>query len=249
MHRSPLKRDEVAFLTPLLSPMGRAHFRKLQRLEPRLKRFDGWTDLLSFLRDSRGTDRELRDDILRSVLRARKEDASSLWLNAMFVLLWPGLLQAFGLRAHLDPEEPEELWQVMCHRFLGAIDRIDPEDEKGRIGVRLLGTVRSETCREYRRRRKGRVPTVERDAAVLDQSLEEVDLEDEREVVIRRLKRAVDRGLLKRSDFDLLCSTVIYGHCLDDYASACGIKYETAKKRRQRALAVLRPWGCRRLFS
>ena len=60
-----------------------------------------------------------------------------------------------------------------------------------------------------------------------------------RSIEIQRLREHMEAGRISEADFLLLVGTRVYGKSVADYARETGLDYQVAKKRRQRAEAVI----------
>ena len=67
-----------------------------------------------------------------------------------------------------------------------------------------------------------------------------IELREAQEIEIERLREHLDAGRITEADFLLLIGTRVYGKSVADYAREAGLDYQVAKKRRQRAEAVIR---------
>jgi len=67
-----------------------------------------------------------------------------------------------------------------------------------------------------------------------------IELREAQEIEINRLREHFEADRITEADFLLLIGTRVYGKSVADYAREAGLDYQVAKKRRQRAEAVIR---------
>jgi hypothetical protein len=75
-----------------------------------------------------------------------------------------------------------------------------------------------------------------------DVAFAEIDFREDKETEIKLLREQVEAGRICEADFLLLVGTKVYGKSISEYAREAGLDYQSAKKRRLRAEAVIRPF-------
>ncbi|MCK6478607.1 MAG: hypothetical protein HUU06_01330 [Planctomycetaceae bacterium] len=175
----------------------------------------------------------------------------------LLLALWPGL--AAIARSKRGPaREPEELWAEVYWAFLETAWRFPVARRTSRVAQNLkldtlhrLGDVEADRAKEQQAV-AGLLRAAERtgEVAVSSSSLDPAALAEEAETAARRgafaqalaraCERAVAEGLISDLDRHLIVATRLYGQNLKALAELRGVAYEMAKKRRQRAEAVLR---------
>ena len=220
---------------------------ELQQRHDFLRRFHTWGDIVAFMR--RGTSRDPRkDEVLRPILEAHAEDRDPRWRTILLVIFWPGLESIHFKKHHWDRLYPGELWSTILWTFLQVICRIDVKHRPDRLVQKIYNDTIHHLHDEYRRTwdRMERETNLEQEeleqlaGGVEDMGFAEVELREQQEVEVRRLRKHMEEGRISEADFLLLVGTRVYSHPLADCAREAGIAYETAKKRGQRAEAAIR---------
>lgn len=218
----------------------------LKRHEPFLRRFATWSDVIAFMRAGRSTDPH-KDEILRPILQAHREDHDPRWRTILLAMFWPGLESICHRREHWD-DNPDELWQNAVWTFLRVVCRLDERNRPTRLVQKLVNDTIHRLHSEYRRRWDRTDPEVlagpndiESLAGAGDViDVEAIDLRQWHERELARLRRHLDSGLINESDFLILVGTRLYGESMAEHAREVGLDYQVAKKRRQRAEARIR---------
>jgi len=211
-----------------------------------LRQFETWTAVLAFMR-SGSSDEPRKDEVLRPIFRAHHEDQDPHWRTVLLAIFWPGLSSLRRKKRYWDLD-PAELWQSVTWSFLRVICRIDPERRPHRLVQKVINDTLHKVHEEYRRqwdRRDWEVSAepetlIDLAGAVDDVDYAGIDLRLRQTVEIRRLQEHLEEGRICETDFLLLVGTRVYGRSVADYARETGLDYQVAKKRRQRAEAVIR---------
>jgi hypothetical protein len=219
---------------------------KLQRKHLFLRRFRTWADVIAFMRD--GTSRDPRkDEILRPIFEAHGGDEDPRWRAVLLAIFWPGLESIHYQKRGWDADA-EERWQNIVWTFLQVLCRIDVKRRPDRLVQKVFNDTVHHLHDEYRRAwdRGGRELTVNpEEIEALAGGTEGIDtagieLREAQEIEINRLREHLTAGRIAEPDFLLLVGTRVYGKSVADYAREAGLDYQVAKKRRQRAEAVIR---------
>jgi hypothetical protein len=220
--------------------------RRLQRKEPFLRQFRTWGDVLAFMRN--GTSRDSRkDEVLRPIFEAHAEDEDPRWRAVLLAIFWPGLESIHFQKRGWDAD-PDERWQNVTWTFLQVLCRVDVKRRPDRLVQKVFNDTVHHLHDEYRRawNRTNREFTAEpEEIEALAGGTEGIDfagieLREKQEIEIERLREHLVAGRLTEADFLLLIGTRVYGKSVADYAREAGLDYQVAKKRRQRAEAVIR---------
>ena len=155
----------------------------------------------------------------------------------LLAIFWPALESIHFQKRGWDAD-PDERWQNIAWTFLQVLCRVDVKRRPDRLVQKVFNDTVHHLHDEYRRawNRTNREFTAD---------LEEIDFAGQ-----RAPRGAGDRdqpaaGALRgrritEADFLLLIGTRVYGKSVADYAREAGVDYQVAKKRRQRAEAVIR---------
>jgi hypothetical protein len=221
--------------------------RGLQREEPFLRQFETWATVIAFMR--RGTSRDTRkDEVLRPILRAHAEDEDARWRAILLVIFWPALESIHFKKYHWDPVYPDELWSNILWTFFEVVCRVDVKRRPERLVSKIVNDVFHRLHDEYRRvwdrmKRETNVEQEEFDVlagGVGEMGFAEVEFREQQEVEVRRLRKHMEEGRISEADCLLIIGSRVYGQSIADYAREAGLGYQVAKKRRQRAEAVIR---------
>ncbi len=218
---------------------------KLQESEPFLRQFRTWADVIAFMRIGTSTDPR-KDDILRPIFERHTEDQDPRWRTILLVIFWPGLESIHFQRRGWDAD-PRERWQNITWTFLQVLCRIDVQQRPDRLVQKIFNDTVHRLFDEYRRtwnRTNRELATDPEEIAALAGSIGGIDLagielREAQEIEVRRLRGHLDAGRISEGDFLLLIGTRVYGQSVIDYAREVGLDYQVAKKRRQRAEAVI----------
>jgi hypothetical protein len=221
--------------------------RGLQCKEPFLRQFETWSDVVTFMR--RGLSRDpLKDGILRPILSAHADDQDPRWRTVLLLIFWPGLEGIYFKKYFWDRLHPDDLWSNIVWTFLEVVCRIDVKRRPERLVSKIANEVFHRLHDEYRRvwDRMARETNVEQEefealaGGVDDTGFAEVEFREQQEVEIRRFQNHMEEGRISEADFLLVVGSRVYGRSVADYAREAGLGYQVAKKRRQRAEAVIR---------
>lgn len=223
-----------------------ALLRKLQRKHLFFRRFRAWADVIAFMRNGTSTDPR-KDEILRPIFEAHAEGDGPRWRAILLTVFWPGLSSIHFQKRNWDAD-PHERWQNVVWTFLQVVCRIDLAKRADRLVQKIFNDTVHRLHDEYRRtwNRTNREFTAEpEEIDALVGGVEGIDfagieLREKQEIEIERLREHLDAGRITEADFLLLVGTRVYGKSVADYAREAGLDYQVAKKRRQRAEAVIR---------
>ncbi|MBI5570473.1 MAG: hypothetical protein HY914_11050 [Desulfomonile tiedjei] len=221
--------------------------RDLQGGNPFFRRFKTWADVLAFMRNGTSSDPQ-KDEVLRPILTAHATDQNPRLRTILLAIFWPGLESIHFKKRHWDPEDPDELWQNIAWTFLEVVCRIDVSTRPSRLVQKIYNDTVYNLHNAYRR-------AWDRAACELNSECEEpiralvgdlegvnfvlLALREEKEAAIQRLRTHMEAGRIREIDYLLLVGTRVYESPLAEYALEIGINYQFAKKRRQRAEAII----------
>ena len=211
-------------------------------------------DVIAFMWAGTSTDPR-KDEILRSIIKAYAKDQDTRWHVVILVMFLPGLENLHAQKRRWDPD-PEDLWSNIMWTAIEVLSRID----LNRRPDRLVQKIYNDTFHRLYERylgiwaRLGRETPVDWDELVKLSDIEEAKahagifdcinffthgFREEKENEISQLRGHKEAGRITEADFLLLVATKVYDNSIAEYASRTGLSYETAKKRRQRAEAVI----------
>ena len=217
--------------------------RDLQGRQPLFRRYDSWDAVIMEMR--RGTSRDaIKDDILRPIFAAHAKDEDSRWRSVLLVIFWPALVAIHARRIAWDLE-PGELWQRIFWCFHQTICRLDGRARSHGLPQKIYNDTFHRLYADYARdwERSSQEAPLDLVEAWRDPRADISALDDriDGEEQIRRIRALVNHGQLTETDFRLVVGTLVYDFSLEESAKRLGLGYEAAKKRRQRALAKIRP--------
>lgn len=219
---------------------------KLQKTEPFLRQFDGWTGIIAFMRGGRSDDPR-KDEVLRPILVAHMADQDARWRAILLAFFWPGL-DSIATRKWRWDGDADERWQNVVWAFLQVVCKTDPSKRRGRFVQKIVNDTLHRFHDGYRRSwNKDELelvtdPGMFEDLAGVDDTpvFEDLDRCLAQDAEIERLRRHLDAGRINEADFLLLVGTRVYGKTAADYGREVGMNAEQARKRRQRAEAAIR---------
>jgi DNA-directed RNA polymerase specialized sigma24 family protein len=212
-----------------------ANLRRWRRSEPALAQLT-FRELRAELLD-RAVPPTRKDDLLAALLRAGQTDTQA--RLAVVLCLLPGL-QRLAL-SHRSALDPDDAWSELVAALLCRISRYDLNRRPERIAANLLLDSLAQFLTASRRQcRATATPIAELEdiamAPAPDRSQPEMLAGD----TLMRL--AVDAGVLTDVDATLITATRLSGVQLTVAAGLCGLSYEAAKTRRQRAERAWVAW-------
>lgn len=220
--------------------------RMLHRRAPFLRQFGTWADVIAFMRAGSSQDPR-KDEVLRPIFETHGEDNDPRWRAVLMAIFWPGLESIHFQKRGWD-QSPDERWQNIVWTFLQVLCRIDVKRRPDRLVQKVFNDTIHHLHDEYRRiwRRMNRESTMDAEGieALTGETggvdTSEIELREVQEIEIERLRKHLEAGRISEGDFLLLVGTRVYGKSVADYAREVGVDYQLAKKRRQRAEAVIR---------
>jgi len=219
---------------------------KLQRTEPFLERFEVWADVVAFMRA--GTSRNpVKDNVLRPIFQAHKEDDDSRWRTILMVIFWPGL-EAIHSRKRRWDSDSEARWSNVIWAFLQSVCGVDVAKRPDRLAQKVMNDTTHKLHDEYREEWDRSSREIATDPQELEEAspcvewadFDAVDTRDEQEAEVRRLRKHLEAGIISEENFQLIVDTRIYGMTIREWAVENGITVQAAKKRRKRAEAAIR---------
>ncbi len=218
---------------------------KLQEREPFLRQFRTWVDVIAFMRSGTSTDPR-KDEILRPIFETHAHDEDPRWRAILLAIFWPGLASIHFQKRGWDADQHER-WQNIVWTFLQVVCRLDVKRRPDRLVQKVFNDTIHRLHDEYRRTwnhtNRELVTDPEEIDALADTiagiDLAGIEFREAQEIEVRRLRGHLDAGRISEEDFLLLIGTRVYGQSVADYAREAGLDYQVAKKRRQRAEAVI----------
>jgi len=218
----------------------------LQGKEPFLRQFFTWADVIAFMREGTSIDPR-KDEVLRPIFEAHARDGDPRWRTILLVIFWPGLESIHFQKRGWD-SDADERWQNIIWTFLQVLCRIDVRRRPDRLVQKVYNDTVHRLHDEYRRAWQ----RADREVAAGPEQIEAlaggtegidtsgIELREVQEKEIERLRQHMEAGRISEADFLLLAGTRVYGQSVADYARGAGLDYQVAKKRRQRAEAIIR---------
>ncbi len=211
-----------------------------------LRRFHTWADVLTFMRSGTSQD-PLKDEVLRPILKSHNEDEDPRWRVILLAIFWPGLESIHFQKRDWDPDQ-ENRWQDIVWVFLQVLCRIDVVQRPSRLVQKVFNDTAHRLHDMYRRSSAQtdlEVPAEPEEIEFLAGGTEDVafvafEFREEKEPEIRQFRTHLEAGRLSEGDFLLLVGTEVYGLSVANTARLAGLNYQLAKKRRQRALTIIR---------
>jgi hypothetical protein len=242
----PRDEDRERLEQDLQASAYQALLRKLQREHLFFRSFRTWADVIAFMRNGTSTDPR-KDEVLRPIFATHAEDEDPRWRAVLLAIFWPGLESIHFQKRGWDAD-PDECWQNITWTFLQVLCRIDVKRRPDRLVQKVYNDTVHHLHDEYRRtwKRANREFTAEpEEIDALAGGTEGIDtagieLREAQEIEINRLREHLEANRITEADFLLLIGTRVYGKSVAEYAREAGLDYQVAKKRRQRAEAVIR---------
>ena len=220
--------------------------RKLQGRESLFRCFHTWADVIAFMRKGTSLDSG-KDKVLRPIFELHREDNDPRWRAILLVIFWPGLQSLHWQKQGWDPD-PDERWQNITWTFLQVLCRVDVRRRPDRLVQKVYNDTVHHLHDEYRRawnRMNWEFLADPEEIDALVGGVEGIDfagmeIRKAQEIQVKQLREHMKEGRISDADFLLLVGTRVYGKSIADYARETGLSYEVAKKRRQRAEAIIR---------
>lgn len=238
-------RDRIALEREVCRPAYAPLLAALQQRTPEVAELSSWPAVAAFVQE-RGVRGYDADAVLRPIVEIHLTTVDNKASTVLLLICMQELAGIHRARRHWKPGTRKR-WQLICECFLRSLQRLDPAQRTERLGQKLLNdTARSlydECARDWVR--NARFETVDPDilaatVGIEDAAFDDVDRRHLRDQTDRRVRSAVKSGAICRRDSYLILGTRIYGVRLGGAAEQLGIGYEAAKKRRQRAEALVR---------
>lgn len=240
------KRQQASLEQELRSEDYYALLMRLRQDESFFRRFETWEEVIAYMRA--GTSRDpAKDEILRPILRAHRDDQDHRWRAILLAIFWPGLLSIHRQKRHWDGDI-DERWQNVTWTFLEVLCRIDVDRRPDRLVQKLFNDTVHRLYGEYRRKwsvTAAELPLELDDLNALSGGIDDIDysgieLRIAQAAEIRRLREHLDAGRISEPDFLLLVGTRVYGKSAAEYARETGMDSALARQRRFRAESAIR---------
>lgn len=228
---------------------GEGYYALLLRLrhdESFFQKFEAWEEVLTYMRA--GTSRDPgKDEILRPILRAHRDDQDHRWRTILLAIFWPALLFIHRQKRRWDGDI-DERWQNVTWTFLEVLCRVDVDRRPDRLTQKLFNDTVHRMYGEYRRKWSLAARELALEADDLDAlsgGIDDIDyagieLRIAQASEIRRLREHLDAGRISEPDFLLLVGTRVYGKSAAEYARETGMDCALARQRRFRAESAIR---------
>lgn len=223
-----------------------ALLRRLQEEHAFLKEFGTWAEVAAFMRGGAADD-PMKDEVLRPVLGAHARSRDPRWRSILLFIFWSRLKAICRQRREWDPE-PEQLWSNTVWAFLQSVCHHDLSRRSCKMFRQLTNSTTRRLGDEYKKARKRAgietaiAPELLESMAggVEDAGFAEMEIREEQEACIKRLREHLVAGRITEIDLHLLVGTFVYGKRLRKCAEEAGLSYQAAKKRRRRAEVAIR---------
>jgi hypothetical protein len=215
--------------------------------------FSNWVEVKRWV-DREGIWRESADPLLRPMVAAYQQCDAPAWSEILLYLFWRPLARVHRLLAACDPDPTCRYSQVFW-AFTMALRRIDLDKRTCRLGSKVIQDMRHDVRHAYdlERARARRIAYLDDEAfgdcghestmsalRVQDTGFASVEYRHDTSWAIAQLKAHVRSGHLTHTDFLILVGCHLYGRTLDEMAARQGLNYDAVKKRRQRAVSLLK---------
>ncbi|MGD0999478.1 MAG: hypothetical protein ABSA67_02160 [Candidatus Brocadiia bacterium] len=249
MSSSKRRRDYETLRRELRNAEYGALLDALRGTEPFFAQFSSWDDVVGFMR--RGTSRDPNKDIvLRTILRAHAKVNDPRLQTALLAIFWPGLESIHFQKRRWDGSL-DARWNNITWTFLQVVCRLNLRNRSDRLVQKIINDTVHDLyqgyCREWRQ--SGReIPTDPYRVEQLlppyeDEAFLLIEMRDEHEAHLRRLREHVAEGRITKGDARLIARTRLFRRSLTECARQAGMSYQAAKKRRQRAEAAIRKYN------
>lgn len=228
---------------------------RLQKQHPMLGPFASWAEVMAFMH-LRRTGGPEKDEILRAVFEAYREDGDFHWEVLLLAICWPRLEWVHARRWRWELDENER-WANVLVAFHRCLARVRPRDRSKLLVLQILNCTDDRLRTEYRRRRRRNRRARSLDAssgydadedadlepiplADWDRGREEAETRIDLDMELKLLRQLWRSGRIPDLYFPVLLATRIYGKSIEEYAQDAEISYDAAKRRRLRAEAIWR---------
>jgi hypothetical protein len=222
-----------------------ALFESFSRRCSRARRFGGWLDLIAYQHEDAG--RDSGQGVLCELFTCYAENRGPHWLPVLTLVFFPVLTANLATRRHWRICK-KEMCSDLYWAHTGAFADVDPSSRQSEIVRqvinRTLGRFRQLCEKEWNHARRERASAdpvhSAKEPNAPDQRLAALEDHEEARWVLGRLHGMAEKSAISREDLELVLDTRMQEVNLQDAATARGLSYQAAKKRRQRAEAAIR---------
>jgi hypothetical protein len=223
-----------------------ALLRELQGRAPLFREFESWQDVIGLMRAGMSRDPK-KDAVLLRILQAHARDGDARWRTVALAIFWPGIESVCKRKGRWDTDK-DRLWANAVWAFLQAVCKLDIVRRTDHLVSRIISGTIHRLHDEYSREwccADREIPTDPDELDGWEGSGEDeiictVDLHLWQEAKIAQFRGHMELGLINEADFHLLVATRVYGKSAAQYADEVGMSGAVARKRRQRAEALIR---------
>jgi hypothetical protein len=208
----------------------------IKQEEPLFHGFHNWQEAITYFRSIRWADPAC-DAFLLPLFNRLQEGSDPRWHIVMTAIFWHLLVSLYKKRAFYEPGNCNEIWQVIHWRFIECAYGLDLSSSKTDIIRRFYNTLKESARFHYKKTKDNLLSIAPIDKSVFQIiNLSRTKESAENASVHGRLSLYLRLELITPVDHELLTGIVNGSESLHEYALRLRLRYDTAKKIRQRAL-------------
>jgi hypothetical protein len=208
----------------------------IKQEEPLFNGFHNWQEAITYFRSICWSDPAC-DAFLLPLFNCFQEGSDPRWHIVMTAIFWHLQISLYQRKTFYDSVNCEELWQIIQWRFIKCAHKLDLSRSKTDITRRFFNMLKESVRFHYKKTQANLLSEAPIEKSVLETiNLSRTKESAENAIVQARLSFYLRLELITPVDHELLTGIVNGSESLHEYASRLGLKYDTAKKIRRRAL-------------
>ena len=207
------------------------------------ERFKTWREVIDYL-DPTILDSPQGDVALGALIRIHQERHNLRWLAILTAIYWPLLEIIYKIMIDaVSLEQKIAIWSDINWLFTKTINKPTLRERQARLSAKILNDIIHDLkyLTKAGKEESSRLFSLESEESLQDSPAVTIDDLNIQEVLTTwLLQKLKDQGRLDEIDFHLLKATILYNEPLIEYAGRLGLDYEFVKKRKQRAIKILK---------
>lgn len=207
------------------------------------ERFKTWREVVDYL-DPTILDSPQGDIALGGLIQIHQERHNPRWLTILTAVYWPLLEIIYEIMIDaVSLEQKITLWSDINWLFTKTINKPTLRERQARLSAKILNDIIHDLkyLTKAAKEENSRLFSLESEESLQDSRAVAVDDLNIQEVhttwLLQKLK---EHGQLDEIELHMLKATIIYNEPLVEYAGRLGLDYEFVKKRKQRAIKILK---------
>jgi len=210
---------------------------------PFFERFKSWAEVVEYLNPTKLNSPQ-GDIALGALIRMHQEHRDHRWSTILLAICWPLLQILYKARLKaVSAEQKGTLWSDISWLFIKTINKPALRERQERFSAMIYNYVLHDLkhINMTNREENSRLCGLDAKEVLRDyHAVSEVDWNIQQIDITKSWKRLKEQGRLDDIDFHLVRATILYDEPLIEYACRLGLDYEFVKKRKQRAIKILK---------